>query len=67
MSPRRTGEREVFSEITTLGRFAKASAIDAATGTEVSLMGPANAEHSGLKAAVLRKLEFVLKKRDEKA
>lgn len=66
MSPRRTGEREVFIEITTLGRFAKASAIDSATGTELSVMGPAGAERSGLEAAALRKLEFVLKKRAEK-
>ena len=67
MSPRRIGEREVFIEITTLGRYAKASAIDSATGTEVSIMGPANADRGGLEAAAMRKLQFVLNKREEKS
>ncbi len=64
MSPRRTAAREVLIEIVTLGAYAKASAIDSATGTEVSVMGPANGNRASLKAAALKKLEFVLKKRE---
>ncbi len=55
--------REVLIEIVTLGAYAKASAIDSATGTEVSVAGPASAPRASLEAAVLQKLEFVLKKR----
>ena len=54
-------DREVFIEIVTLGAYAKASAIDSATGTEVSVTGPAN-DPASLKAAALRKLDYVLKK-----
>ncbi len=55
--------REVLIEIVTLGAYAKVSAIDPVTGTEVSLMGPANATRASLEAAALSKLDFVLKKR----
>ena len=54
--------REILIEIVILGAFAKASAIDSATGTEVSVTGPATAGRSSLEAAAIRKLEFVLKK-----
>ena len=64
MNPRPPGGREVFIEITTVGAYAKASAIDAATGTEVSVMGPAGGDHAALKAAALKKLDYVLKKRE---
>jgi hypothetical protein len=63
--PARTGTgREVFLEIVTLGAYAKASAIDSATGVEVSITGPANADRASLEAAALRKLEYVLSKRE---
>jgi hypothetical protein len=55
---------EVFVEIVTLGAYAKASAIDSASGTEVSVTGPAN-DPASLKAAALRKLDYVLKKKPE--
>ena len=54
--------REVLIEITILGTYAKVMAIDSATGTEVSVMGPANAPRASLHAAALKKLDFVLKK-----
>ena len=54
--------REVFFEIVTVGAYAKVSAIDSLTGTEVSIMGPADADEAVLKAAALRKLDYVLKK-----
>ena len=55
-------DREIFIEIVTLGAYAKVSAIDSETGTEVSITGPANADRSSLEAAAVAKLEFVLKK-----
>ena len=55
-------DREVFIEIVTVGTFAKVSAIDSETGTEVSITGPANADRSTLEAAAVQKLEYVLKK-----
>ena len=54
--------REVLIEIVTVGAYAKVAAIDSATGTEVSITGPAAAERSALEAAALRKLKFVLNK-----
>ena len=56
---RKAGNREILIEIVTLGGYAKASAIDSATGTEVSVTGPAGAS---LEAAAVKKLEFMLKK-----
>ena len=56
------GRREVLIEIVTLGAYAKATAIDAETGTEVSITGPASATRASLEAAALNKLEYVLKK-----
>ena len=58
---------EVFIEIVTVGAYAKVSAIDAVTGTEVSIVGPANADRTSLEAAVIAKLEFVLKKKSGEA
>ena len=67
MPTRRTpGGREVLIEIVTLGAYAKVAAIDAATGTEISLTGPADADRTTLEAAALRKLEFVLNKQNAK-
>lgn len=55
--------REVLIEITILGTYAKVTAIDSASGTEVSVMGPANAPRAGLQATALKKLEYVMSKR----
>jgi len=56
------GGREVLIEIVTIGAYAKVVAIDAATGTEISITGPADAARSTLEAAAVRKLQFVLNK-----
>lgn len=53
-------DRNVYFELVTIGRFAKATAIDAATGVEASVVGPAEANVNVLKANALRKLQFVL-------
>jgi len=64
MAKHRTGDgREVYIEIVTLGAFAKVTAIDSATGTEVSVTGPSNASRASLEAAAIAKLQFVLKKK----
>jgi hypothetical protein len=55
--------REILIEIVTVGAYAKVSAIDPATGTEVSLTGPVSADEYALKEAARRKLDFVLRKR----
>jgi len=63
MAKLRAGDgREILIEIVTIGAYAKVTAIDSATGTEVSLTGPANATRSSLEAAAVNKLEFVLRK-----
>jgi hypothetical protein len=56
------GGREIFIEIVTVGAYAKVSAIDSATGTEISITGPAGADRSTLEAAAVRKLQFILNK-----
>ena len=54
--------RDVFIEVVTLGTYAKVTAIDSATGTEVSVTCPANAPRASMDAAALNQLEYVLKK-----
>ena len=56
-------KREVLIEIVTVGAYAKVSALDPETGTEVSVTAPANLDEVILKEAAIRKLEFVLKKK----
>ena len=58
------GEREILIEIVTIGAYAKVAAIDAATGMEVSITGPADADRATLEAAAIRKLQFVLNKKN---
>ena len=53
--------REVYFEFTAIGRNVKVAAIDAATGTEVVVMGPASASQADLQRLALRKLEAKLK------
>lgn len=57
--------RDVFIEIVTLGNFAKVTAIDSVTGTEVCVTGPSTAPRATLEAAAINKLEFVLKKNNQ--
>jgi len=54
--------RETFFEFRTIGSFVKVTAIDAATGLEVSIVGPAAASEALLRANALRKLEAALRK-----
>jgi hypothetical protein len=51
--------REVLVEIRRVGAYLKATAIDAETLTEVSSLGPVNAE-AQLRRTVVAKLDYVL-------
>ena len=54
---------EIIIEFHQIGNSVKVSAMDPVTLTEVSIVGPANAGEEVLKRNVLRKLEFVLAKK----
>ena len=55
-------EDGIIYEIVTLGNVSKVTAVDTATGTEVSLVVPKNTPLPSIKAAAKRKLEYVLNK-----
>jgi len=48
--------REVYFEFTAIGGSVKVVAIDSASGTEVSVIGPVNAAQSDLERLALQKL-----------
>ena len=50
------GLGEIYFEFTAIGRNVKVAAIHAASGTEVSVMGPASAARSDLERLALQKL-----------
>jgi hypothetical protein len=54
---------EILFEFVVQGNVVKATAIHAATGTEGSIVGPANANRDVLAQAALRKLQYVLAKK----
>ncbi len=54
---------EIFIEFVVQGIVVKATAIDSATGIEVSIVGPANAGRDVLAQAAARKLKYVLEKK----
>lgn len=56
-------ENGVIIEFHAIGNVVKVSAVDMATGTEVSIVGPVNHPEALLKANVLRKLKYVLEKK----
>lgn len=49
--------REVLFEFTIVGSAVKVAAIDAATGLEVTVMGPANAPRGDMQRLALNKLK----------
>ena len=56
--------REVIIELYPLGNVVRVSAMDVDTLTEVSIQGPTNAGEEILKRNALRRLEYVLKKKE---
>jgi hypothetical protein len=55
--------RQVLFEFTQIGNAVKVTALDSASLVEVSVMGPATASQAQMKAAALRKLEYMLAKK----
>jgi hypothetical protein len=53
---------EILIEFVIQGNSVKATAIDPATGTEASVVGPASAPQAALAEVARRKLEYLLKK-----
>lgn len=58
------GEREVIFEFRQIGRSVKVSAIDVATQVEISVIVPAGASEAIMRDQALRRLDYVLAKRD---
>ncbi len=54
---------DIIIEFRQLGNSVRVSAMDSKTLTEVSIVGPANAGEEQLKQTVLRKLEYVMAKK----
>jgi hypothetical protein len=48
---------EIYFEFTAIGRSVKVSAIDAASGLEISVVGPASASQADLERLALQKLK----------
>jgi hypothetical protein len=57
MAPLQPNGREVLFEFTAIGTVVKVAAIDAATGIEVSIMGPVHASRADLQKLALAKLK----------
>jgi hypothetical protein len=55
--------REVIFEMQQIGALIKVTAMDVASLTEVVIQGPVNAHESILKMNALKKLEYVLRKK----
>jgi NADPH-dependent ferric siderophore reductase len=53
---------EIYIEFVVHGGVLKATAIDAATGTEACIFGPASAPREALRRNAVAKLAYVLKK-----
>ena len=58
-----SGKGEIYLEVVVQGAFAKATAIDSATGIEASVVGPATASRAALGDAAKRKLEYLIRKK----
>lgn len=60
MSAQDDDSREVLYEFRQVGTTVRVAAIDAVTGTEVTVMGPATASRSDLQRLALKKLKVRL-------
>ena len=54
---------EVYFEHRRIGSLTKVSAVDAATGTEISIAGPSTADPRALEKVALQKLLYVMSKK----
>ena len=60
---RLSGKQEILFEFFVQGSVVKVTAIDPATGDEVSIVGPATAPRATLQATALQKLRYMQKKK----
>ena len=58
------GRGEIYIEFVVQGSVVKVTAIDSVSGTEASVMGPAGAPRATLSEAAVRKLKYVLEKKN---
>lgn len=58
--------REILFEFIQMGTSVKVMAVDAATGIEVSVIGPAHASTAQLQQLAVRKLKYVMEKEIKK-
>lgn len=56
------GTREILFEYIQMGTSVKVMAVDAATGIEVSVIGPAHASTAQLQQLAVKKLKYVMEK-----
>ncbi len=56
---------EVLFAFIWIGKSVKVSAVDPASATEVSIVGPANAPRRQLELTALRKLKYVMAKKSD--
>lgn len=54
---------DIYIEFHVVGHLVKVSAVDSKTLTEVSIMGPANASREVLKETAIRKLHYMIAKK----
>jgi hypothetical protein len=59
---RSVSKGEILIEFIMQGNVVKVTAIDAASGVEASIVGPANAPKEALSMAAARKLKYVMEK-----
>lgn len=57
-------QREVYFEMRRVGNYVRVVAVDAPTGVEVTVVGDAKAGAEQLKKTALRKLDYVLAKKN---
>ncbi|MDD5585734.1 MAG: hypothetical protein PHY92_02115 [Alphaproteobacteria bacterium] len=58
-----TATREVLIEMARMGSIMRVTAVDAATGIEVVIQGPANASQKELQRIAIAKLNYVMKRK----
>ena len=61
----RWDEEGVIIEFYGVGRYVKVSAVDTRTGLEVSIVGDPRRGEDALRAAAIRKLDYVMQKREK--
>jgi hypothetical protein len=56
---------QAIIEYTQIGTIVRVTAVDTATGLEVSFQAPANTPRSSLERTAISKLQYVMRKRSE--